>query len=392
MGIERRLAALPILLAGLAIAGAPIVAQDAISPATVPASDYFYSLDPSGAPVFTQVLHWEADPNALEYRITLKSADGEQLLDSRTSETSLDVHLQPGGYSYKIVTYNLLGKPEAETDWIDMRVIKAEQPAPSSSSPSTIYMDALDGRVTILGQKLVADGAVALVGKNGARFVGKVSERKGDQEIVVTFPDEAYQPGDYSIYIENPGGLNASLDDALKIRFQRPVDLLVSSGYSPFVPLYDDWFVENWSSTFNPIGADAQLELFFVKQRWGFVGIEAVAQWRRMYGGEENATLTSDFVLAGANLLYKYRFARQLHGLARIGGGVSWSYHSFDYDGFAGPTTDSYDPYAQAGIALQAFLPFKLYGEIGADCACVFLLNHYALGIAPRFSVGYQLY
>ena len=55
--------------------------------------------------------------------------------------------LTPGDYEYKIVTYNLLDKAEIETDWIGFSIIKAELPTLLEAKPSTIYMDALDGRV-----------------------------------------------------------------------------------------------------------------------------------------------------------------------------------------------------------------------------------------------------
>jgi hypothetical protein len=375
------------------IAPPPLPAQAPADPkAADPTRGYFYTLDSGGEAVFTQVLRWDADPNALEFRIILKTAASEQLLDERLAEAKKEVHLSPGSYEYKIVTYNLLGKIEAESDWLAFDVVTAEQPIIESISPKIIDMDALDGRVTIIGQKLVDGVIVSLVDKRGERFVGKVISRKGDTEIVALFPDDAYQIGTFSIGAENPGGLSSSLGDSLRIRFQRPVDFLASVGFSPFVSLSDSWFKDHWTSTFNPLGADAQLELFFVKQRWGLVGIELGAQWRRLYGGEETAKLTSDFLLAGADLVYKYRFTRRLHGLARLGGGIARSYHSFEYDDYDGPTATSYDPYAQAGLALQAFLPNKLFGEIGADYSWLFLLGHTATGITPRLSVGYQLF
>lgn len=68
------------------------------------------------------------------------------------------------------------------------------------------------------------------------------------------------------------------------------------------------------------------------------------------------------------------------------------SSHSFDYDGFDGPSTTSSDPYAQLGLALRYFTPFKAYAELGVDCSCIFLLKHYVLGLTPRLCVGYKLY
>jgi hypothetical protein len=400
MADKRLSAALATLLMAGAALGAqePAAAMDAAAGAPAPqqaaeAKPYYFTLGDDGNPVFTQVIRWEGDPDALEYEVIVLDSSGATFLDERSSEAAIELHLAPGAYKYRIVTYNLLGKAEAETDWIGITIIKAEQPALSGASPAAIYMDSLDGRVTIEGEKLLPDGIASLVPANGRpASAGTVVTRKGEEEIVVVFPDKAYEPGDYSLSFVNPGGLTATLDQALKIRFQRPVDLLVSLGYAPYVALGDAWALASWPGALKPLGFEAKIDFFFVKQGWGFLGLEAGAQWSHMPGGEPKAVLTSDFVLMGAGALYKYRFTRRLHGLARLGGGLAWSYHSFDYEGFAGPTAWSFDPYANAGLALQAFLPIKLYGEIAVDFSDIFLIGHNLLGVTPKLCVGYQLY
>ena len=357
------------------------------------AATYYFTPGADGQPVFTQVLRWAADQNALRYQVLVRDSTGAEILNRRGTEAEERLHLAPGSYTYKIVTYNLLGKAEAETGWIGFTVIRAEQPKLSGVSPSAIYMDSSDGRVVLTGDKLLPGGVVFLVPLNGKPpSAGRVVERKDDKEIVVLFPDKAYEPGDYSLSFADPGGLSATLDRALRIRFQRPVDLLVFLGYAPYISLGDPWAVGAWPGAFKPLGFEAGIDLYFVKQRWGFLGLGLEAQWRRMYGGASGAALTSDFALMGMDFLYKYRFSRQLHGIARLGGGLAWSRHGFDYEGSGGPTASSYDPFAQGGLAFQAFLPYKLYGEIGVDCSCIFLIGNYALGITPRLGLGYQIY
>jgi len=376
-----------------ALAVAALAAQAQVgTPVAEPARDFFFRLDAEGKPVFTQVLRWEAEPDAFEYEVVVRDSSGSEILDERVTASPAEVHLAPGSYTYRIVTYNLLDKAEAETPWKALTIIKAERPVISSAFPKTIFMDTMDGRVTIVGSELLDKGTIDLISPEGARYPGAVKARKGDREVVVVFPDEAYRPGTFGLSIENPGGLSTTVEGAFRVRFQSPVDFLASAGYSPFIALDDRWFVETWTSNFHPTSFDAGLELFFVKRLWGSLGIELDTDERRMSGDFGDATLTSDFTLAGACFLYEYRFTRRLRGLVRLGGGISWSYHDFDYQGYAGPTATSYDPFARGGLALQAFLPWKLFGEIGADCSCIFLLDHYAIGIAPGLRVGYQLF
>jgi hypothetical protein len=353
---------------------------------------FYFRLGPDGSTEFTQLIRWEGDPYALAYRVVVENGSGAVILDQRCAEAELAVHLPPGSYRYRITTYNLLDKAEGESDWTAIEVIKAEQPAITAVSPRTIYMDTLDGQITVTGTSLLDKADYSLVTADGKRYAGTVTQRSGDGQVVLVFPDEAYRSGSHAIRVENPGGLSATLDDAVTVRFQRPVDLLFSAGYSPFVSLVDQWFVDNWTPRYHALGFSTLLELFFIKQNWGLMGLELDAEYAQMKGGTSRSVLTSDFVLVGLDLLYKYRFSRQVHGLVRLGGGVAWSYHSFDYENYKGPATSSWDPFARLGLAVQVFLPSKFYGEIGADCTGFFLLNHFVFGITPRVSVGYQFF
>jgi|GEM_PF-2524452 len=406
MAADRVPALLVALLLVLAAApwGAPAAsAEGAEEPAAAEdqmiaeGSSFYFTKREDGQIEFTQILRWEADPEALDFRFILRAKGADPsappLVDQRTAQAEAKVKLAPGDYEYKIITFNLLGKAEADSDWIPFSVVKAELPVLAKAKPSAIYMDSLDGKVTLTGDKLLPEGAVTLVPKDGgAPFKGTVVKRVGDKEIVVVFPDKAYAQGVYGISFRNPGGLTATIDDALTVKFQRPIDLLVSCGYSPYISLKDTWLVQNWPKTFNPAGLSAGLDLYFIKKWWGFVGVEPDFSWRRMNGGDAGAAITSDYFLAGLNAVFKYRLTRYLHGVARLGGGISKSRHVFDYDGFDGPTIDSSDPYMRFGLALQYFTAVRLYGEVGADLTDIFLLSHYAMGITPRACIGFKLY
>ena len=362
------------------------------TPAAPPVPDFYFRLDPNGKPLFTQVLHWEADPGAFEYEVILRDASGSEILDRRVKDSRAEVQLPPGLYSFRIVTFNLLDKAEAETPWHSLTILKAEQPAIDSLSPKTIFLDALEWRVTIVGSKLLDKGKIILISETGTTYPGKVEARKGESEVVVTFPAEAYQPGRYALCAENPGGLSTTIEGALRVGLQSPMDLLASAGYSPFVAMADPWFVATWGANLHPLGFDARLDFIFIKLRRGSFGLGFDLDERRMNGTFGDAKLTSDFVLAGADIVNAYRLSRRLQGLVRIGGGLSWSHHAFDYQGYAGPTTTSYDPFARAGLELQWLISPRMYAEVGAEGSWLFLLDHYAFGMSPSLRAGYRLF
>jgi hypothetical protein len=372
---------------------APAEARGAGDTAAAPEADYFYSISNEGNPVFTQVLRWEADENALDYELVVRQSGegGTEEVHEKVDEAKAEIQLAAGSYEYKVIYYNLLGKPEQETAWIPLRIIKAEMPVIAQVSPAVIYMDDLDDRITLKGQKLV-DGCKVFLLSGQTSYQGTEVLRQGEESLVLTFPDKAYQAGEFDIKVVNPGGLMALSAKALRIRFQRPVDVLVSVGYLPEFYLYDDWVKSTWPDPLYPLGVEASLELFFVKQRWAFVGAELDEQYRHMAGGQSSALLSSDYLLSGLDAVFAYRMTRRAHLLARLGGGLAKSWHSFDYQGAAGPSTTSLDPFVQAGLTAQFFLPSKVFFEPGATWTQVFLKSDAMGSIAPSLRVGYQLF
>jgi len=223
MACRPELAGLLIALAALPLTGPHLAAQSSdASPSSAAAptdsDDCTLGHDAAGNPVFTQIIRWQSAPGALEYELCLRAEDGRELLDERLAEPKKEVRLAAGRYEYRVTTYNLLGKAEAETDWIEVDVIKAEQPVLLASSPRTIYLETLDRRVALSGSKLLEEGVPILAAKDGSLRRGRIIQRKGDDEIVAVFPDDAYIPGEYSLEFENPGGLSSRLENCLVLR------------------------------------------------------------------------------------------------------------------------------------------------------------------------------
>jgi hypothetical protein len=243
------LAGFVFALAALTFVGPRLAAQigDASqsgAAAPIESEDYKLGRDAAGNPIFTQCIRWQSAPGALEYELRLRAEDGDELPDERLREPKKEVRLAAGRYEYKVTTYNLLGKAEAETDWIELEVIRAEQPVLHASSPRTIYLETLDRRVTMSGSKLLAEGRPILVAKDGALHRGRIVQQANDFEIVAVFPDDAYIPGECSLGFENPGGLTARLENSLVLRAPSimPEFWISGSGAASFgLGAFADW-------------------------------------------------------------------------------------------------------------------------------------------------------
>lgn len=356
---------------------------------------YSYIIDENGNPIYSQCLSWLEDPYALAYEVTVCNNAGSEIIKTRVEETILSLNLSPGEYSYNIVTINLLEQPETETGYQPLNIIRAEIPNISNVSPGFIFMDSFNSLVTIQGSFLQEDARVLLRkrGNTTERGIqGSLTSWQGESEIVVEFPVDAYIPGVFNIAVINPGGLIAIKKDAIRILYQRPVDILLSAGYSPALLFHDTWFKETWSDSVYWGGADASLSVYFLKKSWGFLGLGIDLSAHQFTGGIDMAAVTSDYLIPSLNLLYRFRINRLFYLLARAGGGVYVSHHSFDYQGEQGPEDDFSGISLQSGLAVQCFLPHHLYIELGADWVELFAEKNKAGLLRPLIHLGYQLF
>lgn len=407
MAVDARIAALVFLSALSSTLSAPLFAGDAVSGSSGSAESleqdfldtssvgYQYEMGEDGNPVYTQTLSWDGDPYALEYEVVVLDAAGAELLRSRQEGTSLALSLPPGEYSYNIATINLLGQSEVETGFQQLSILRAEMPEVQDLSPGFIFMDSFNAFVTVKGQR-IQEGARVMLRKKDAKpgrgIVGIEQERVGESEVVVRFPEEAYVPGTFDISVVNPGGLYINRAQAIRILYQRPVDILLSAGYAPVYLAGDSWFTEVWSDQTYFLGADTSFSLYFMKKAWGFLGFGFDSSAHRLTGGLDMAEVVSDYLVSNMTLLYKYRVNKTVHLQARAGGGVSVSSHAFDYSGSPGPVEEFSSPCVSGGLAAQVFLPRRIHLEIGADWVQVFQGENAAGFLRPVLRAGYRLF
>ena len=375
-----------VLLAVLAAAAFCVEAEEGA------AVDYYHEIDAEGRPVFTQVLRWEADPFALRFEVLIRDGSGAELLRESTEERELRVTLPPGDYEFRVTAFNLLDQAETETPWVALRVIKAELPVLRDAVPRVVYMDAFNPRILFQGEKLLPNAQFFMRQRNGVSHAGRESDRSEDREVGVVFPEDAFGPGTYDLVVVNPGELESVLSGALSVKYQKPVDILLTAGYSPSVTLYDAWLLEHWPSPFTPLGTDAGLSIYFLKRSWGFLGAEAKAHYRLLEGGTGGAGISSSYALLGGGLVYKRLFTRRTHGLFRLGAGVSRSEHSFDYEGFPGPKQSSTDPYLGAGLAVHVYLAKRVFLEGAVEWTHILLRDHSYGSLVPALRVGYLVF
>ncbi|MBN1647229.1 MAG: hypothetical protein JW874_04280 [Spirochaetales bacterium] len=354
--------------------------------------DYFFEMRDDGTPFFRQIISWQEVPQCLAYEFILQDVQGNEVYRERTEQASITINLPPGEYQYSIIVYNLLGKAETHTEWIRIKVIKAEIPEIDDLSPGALYIENAKFHITLRGTNLLPDAEYVLLNKKTGQVVTAITEKiqEDNSTVELHLPEKKVDYGDYLVRITNPGGISDTTESGFRVRYQKPVDFCVSIGYAPFVPLYDSWFVDNWSESFYPLGAVARIGLFVLKRRWGHIGPEIYGSFLAMTGGIPEAIINSLEAKAGLNFVYKYLFVPRFQAVIRAGAGVAFSSHGFDYEGTPGPSMSSADLYLTAGLAFQAYISKRLFIEFGADWSHILHSSYAEAGVVPFVSFGFN--
>jgi hypothetical protein len=372
---RRRVLAAPIFLCLLSLVGFPGYGQSQADNPDLP---------------IKQTLAWEKIEDALRYEITVIDQKGKQVFQSSVETASIDLQLGPGTYRYKIAVFNVLDRVAAETPWQSLVILKAETPVAFNMSPPTLYLENPVLTFSIAGRELV-DGASYLIYRQdnpSIKATGTVVSRRGDQGVDLRFPDFEFSYGDYNLVIENPGGRRFTLKKALMVRYERPVDFLVSVGWAPMIVVYDPWYVSTWNQGPYPLAAEARIALAFIKRTEYRIGVEVDASAWKQTGGITAAVINSQYLSGGVNVDFTRMFTKQFALVARLGGGLILGNHGFDYQGTSGPTWTSADPYVALGASASFTVGNFLFFEAGANLMNGFG-NAYQMGfVRPTVSVG----
>ena len=176
------------------------------------------------------MVRWGGDPNALFYEVMLQTGAGEEISVTKVTEPLLKLNLGPGAYRYQVVYYNLLRKPEITLPWQELEVLEAEAPSVERCAPSVWFLEQPRHVLTVRGNDIGAGAGFALRRDAAEPAVaGAELDREGSSLVTVSFPSDALEEGRYALEVTNPGGLSASLPDALLVRHMLPT----ASGLSP---------------------------------------------------------------------------------------------------------------------------------------------------------------
>ena len=382
-----------------------------------------------------QYLEWEEEypEYVLKYEIAIEEKKDEKsdwteinrlYTEDNTTRVQINPLLGPGLYRYKVITYDLIGIPEIESDWFEFNIYRAYVPQVRSveaavSHSSTIYLDEVnDGIFTVNGRNLFelqenltdtsfTSYSVINAKKNvAADITPNILEfSDNNRRLKIQFDMNELDTGSYYFSATDASGLKSenSKDSLFTVKFRKAVDFDVAAGYACPVIVIGDKMKEYLNTMILPLTATAKISLMPFKRRFGYLGLGVNATYTRLLTKTDGYDLDGNYIVGNALFIYqlpiriknksdstklRHIATLELHG----GAGISM----FNNTVFHFPHNINSEPLnsmnldATAGVSFQVYFTNRLYAEVGADFVMPFMKNLPMGYVLPVGCVGWQ--
>jgi hypothetical protein len=347
---------------------------------------------------FVQTLRWSEEENALYYGVEVEKREGEAWVKAAEGETEaafFELALGPGIYRYRVRVYDFLRRPAGTSEWAGFEVYLARAPEIARFGPEAFYLDEdVSWTLDLEGRNLDREAEIYLESREAGGGVIRpqgVRLEESENGARLVFGYDQLEVGEYAIRVVNPGGLGTSLG-TFRIAFRKPVDINVSAGYRPLVPLYGETN-ELFGTNFFPLGVYGRLSVVPFKRRWGYMGFELEPAWSYLSARGEGYKVEAQMTGAAAYGLYQYWFENRIMALSvRIGGGLYsvLDYH-FTYDRGKSDSMTVLLPAVAGGLSFQWFIAKPFFMEAGADFTHMFAVENPEPGyLRPFVGGGWQ--
>ena len=134
---------------------------------------------------FKQKLMWQAEPNALEYKIEIQNVDdSSEFRTIETKETFIEFSMPAGDYIYRIFAYDFLGREASVTEWMSFSILKAVKPE-ISLTDEIVNVNPAENKpveIPVNIEKITSESSAVVVNEEtGEKLDGKIKiADKGD--------------------------------------------------------------------------------------------------------------------------------------------------------------------------------------------------------------------
>ena len=387
-----------------------------------------------------QLLEWiEEDSDFVQYyeviieRCNEKTGEYLEVNKLKTEDNTPSVKIQPllspGNYRYKVITFDLIGLPSVESDWMKFSIYRAFKPEINDISSkvngsATLYLEEInDGAFSISGKNLfdlqkkdtdITFSSYLLVNQNQKKqrkiYPSLLDVANKNRKIEVQFDMKDLDVGSYDFLAIDASGLKSEVsnDSKITVKFKKRVDFDVSAGYLCPIILFDNTINHYMGANIWPVSATARASFMPFKHNFGYLGFNLTGNYTRIENlfSEKKYTINGNIFSGFINFVYQLPFRKQIKNTYTTKHIMTLDFHfglgvlfinDLHFTFNKGMSNEvncppyNYPHFAvDAGIALQIYLTNRLYIEPACDFIYSYLGDTHTTFLQPIISLGWQ--
>jgi len=175
-----------------------------------------YYLDPnSETPRFIQRLAWSGGTNSLHCEVIIEKEESGTFVNYNnkfTTDNFFEISLPPGNYRFRVIPYDILGKPSEGTEWAPFTVFNAVKPELYQPDELDYFNDRQKSQFEFNGNNIEPDATIYFVNSAGEQiFPTEVIRYSDGSGVRLIFDKGQLTDGEYEVCVVNPGGLETSI-------------------------------------------------------------------------------------------------------------------------------------------------------------------------------------
>jgi hypothetical protein len=331
-------------------------------------------------------LTWEPVAGASGYNIEIRDSNNNTVVDTSVDGNFFILSkLEPGAYSFRVATLNILKQKGNPTPWMDFTIEKLFIPELKSVSRPQL-LSSLSNKNIIVAGKNLKPGCRLLLRGNGKEIELPDLEVNSDSEVMFSFKPESSMKGRYDLVIINRGDAEAVLKDSIEIVEPETAETTyyAGAGYMINVP-FGTWS-DYYALSYTGIAAYFQIS----GRNYGFennlLEIELDAVRYSNLTSLKKSTLSYAALGIGTGYYYPIVSDSLEIFIKFLGGGVYTSV-TFDEDPSA-ENAVSIDLYVMAGAGARAYISDSVFVNSTFSWKTIFYAEEFLNEAGISFDCG----
>ncbi len=297
---------------------------------------------------------WDPVAGAAGYYLEIKDSQGMIVVDTTVKENFFAVSkLNPGSYSFRVATINILNQKGENTPWIDFVIEKLFIPVLKSVSQRQLLSSILNKNIVVRGENFKSGGKLLLRRKD-KEIVLTDTQINSDNEAVFSYKPDKSSKGNYDLVIVNRGEAESVLKDAIEIVEAEAAETICYIGAAYLINIS----VGKWSYYYPLSYTGADIYFQFSGRNIGFENILFDVELEAVRYNNADSLRKSTFSYAAFGIGSGYYYPVLVNSIElfmKIQGGGVYTSITLDED-FSDNSVSSIDIFAMAAAGVRAYL------------------------------------